>query len=68
TPAPENPPPFNAGDVWEGVPTTASIPKSRQEMSRFIRVVLGLPNGMMYWAIGDHVESQAVIRLGRNTR
>lgn len=49
TPAPENPPPFAPEDKWEGVPTNAPVPTTREEMSKFIHVVIGLPNGNMYW-------------------
>jgi hypothetical protein len=48
-PAEENPPPFSSGDVWEGVPSTAPVPISRKLMAKYIRVCIGLDNGMMYW-------------------
>ena len=49
TPADENPPPFEPNQVWEGMPITAPIPTSRDEMALYIRVCIGLDNGMMYW-------------------
>ena len=49
TPADENPPPFNPDQEWEGIPTTAPVPTCREEMAQYIRVCIGLDNGMMYW-------------------
>ena len=49
TPADENPPPFEPGQEWETSPTTAPIPTCREEMAQYIRVCIGLDNGMMYW-------------------
>ena len=49
TPAPENPPPFKPSDVWEATPVTAPIPRTREEMKQYIRVVISLPDGKMYW-------------------
>ncbi|PIW93755.1 MAG: hypothetical protein COZ86_04695 [Candidatus Moranbacteria bacterium CG_4_8_14_3_um_filter_41_13] len=49
TPAPENSPPFEPDKVWEGMPISAPIPTSRKEMAEYIRVGIGLENGLMYW-------------------
>lgn len=48
-PAEENPPPFSPEQVWEQVPQTAPIPSSREMMEKYVRVCIGLENGMMYW-------------------
>lgn len=49
TPAPEFPPPFKPEDVSEAVPASAPLPKTREEMAKFVRVVIGLPDGKVYW-------------------
>ena len=49
SPAPENPPPFKPTDMWEAIPQNAPIPSSREEMSQFIHVVIGLPDGKLFW-------------------
>ena len=49
TPADENPPPFKPEDESENVPTTAPVPDTIESMSNYIRVCIGLDNGMMYW-------------------
>lgn len=49
TPAPDNQPPFRPTDVWEAMPKNMPVPTSREEMAKYIHVVLGLPDGMMYW-------------------
>ena len=49
TPAKENRPPFSPDQVWEQVPETAPIPSSREMMEKYVRVCIGLENGMMYW-------------------
>lgn len=54
TPVPENLPPFKPEDVWDAQPATAPIPKTIDEVKQYVRVVIGLPNGNMYWE-GDHV-------------
>ena len=63
TPAPENPPPFKPSDVWEATPATAPIPKTREEMKQYIRVVISLPDGKMYWE-GDFMTDFMTLTLG----
>ena len=54
TPAPENLPPFKPEDVWDAQPATAPVPTTIDEVKQYVRVVIGLPNGNMYWE-GDHI-------------
>ena len=54
TPAAENLPPFKPEDVWDAQPATAPVPKTIEEVKKYVRVVIGLPNGNMYWE-GDHI-------------
>jgi hypothetical protein len=49
TPAEENPPPFSSGQVWEASPASAPVPVDREQMKQHVRVLIGLPNGNVYW-------------------
>jgi hypothetical protein len=48
-PAEENPPPFSDKQVSENAPVTAPVPLSREAMKSYVRVCLGIEDGMMYW-------------------
>lgn len=44
-----NQPPFEHDKEYWQVFVTASIPTSAEEVKQYIRVCIGLPDGMMYW-------------------
>lgn len=44
-----NPPPFSPGDEWLQEYVTAPVPRMIDGVKQFVRVCIGLENGMMYW-------------------
>ena len=53
-PAPENPPPFTPYQVWMRQSDHAPVPQSKEEMSKFILVLIMRDDGKYYWQ-GDYL-------------
>lgn len=47
--ADENPPPFKAEDQLYRQPQSAPVPKNREEMKKFVRVIVKEPGGIYFW-------------------
>ena len=59
--ADENPPPFAPDDDYLRQPQSAPVPSSREDMKKFVRVIVKEPDGGYFWE-GDYLAEFPFVR------